>query len=133
MKIKQIVFSVYVFLCVLSIMVGCNTNINDDINSQLSLHKTTNTNSTTLVMNTKKVSVADIKKEVQSIDAIYDVAVIKGKTDTLVSYKVRHFQRFQIKPIEKEVNSKLEKKYPKENFIVSGDEKIFLAVKWGKK
>ncbi|KKK36989.1 sporulation protein [Mesobacillus campisalis] len=69
-----------------------------------------------------------IKKEVQAVPAIYDVAVIKGKREVLVAYKVKHMQRFHMKRIEKEIKEKLEKKYPKETFIVSSDFKIFIEV-----
>ena len=68
----------------------------------------------------------NIKKDVEHLDYIYDVAVIKGENEDLVVYKVKHFQRFQMKKIEKEVNEILEKRYPEENFIVSSDYKIFL-------
>ena len=75
-----------------------------------------------------------VKKDIQSLDEIYDVAVIKGKEDTLVAYKVKHMKRFGMKRIEKEINKKLEKNYPDENFIVSSDFKIFIeAVELGEK
>jgi hypothetical protein len=44
----------------------------------------------------------------------------------LVVYKVKHLQRFRMKTIEKNITNHLEKKYPKEDFIVSSDYKIFL-------
>lgn len=69
---------------------------------------------------------AKVKKDIQSLDAIYDVAVIAGKKDTLVAYKVKHMKRFGMKKIEKEINKKLETNYPDENFIVSSDFKIFV-------
>jgi hypothetical protein len=69
---------------------------------------------------------AKVKKDIQSLDAIYDVAVIAGKKDTLVAYKVKHMKRFGMKQIEKEINKKLESNYPDENFIVSSDFKIFI-------
>lgn len=75
----------------------------------------------------KNVKLAEkVKKDIQSLDAIYDVAVIAGKEDTLVAYKVKHMKRFGMKKIEKEINKKLEKNYPGENFIVSSDFKIFI-------
>jgi hypothetical protein len=54
------------------------------------------------------------------------VAVVKGKEATLVVYKVKHMQRFRMKQIEKDLTKKLEEKYPKEQFTVSSDYKIFL-------
>ena len=65
MKKKQTVYSVYVFLCLLAIMVGCNTNMNEEKDAQLALLKTTNPTPITLVSNSKKVSVTDIKKDVR--------------------------------------------------------------------
>jgi hypothetical protein len=92
----------------------------------LALIKTTNP--PPLMTEQKKDSdgAAKIRKEVSSLPEIYDVAVVKGKEDTLVVYKVKHLHRFKMKKIEKNVNNKLEKEYPKENFTVSSDYKIFL-------
>ncbi|AYA75147.1 sporulation protein [Bacillus sp. Y1] len=70
--------------------------------------------------------VASIKKDVAKFEELYDVAVIKGEEEILVAYKVKHMQRFHMVKIEGEINKMLEKKYPKENFIVSSDYKIFL-------
>ncbi|SHT01070.1 Sporulation lipoprotein YhcN/YlaJ (Spore_YhcN_YlaJ) [Mycobacteroides abscessus subsp. abscessus] len=70
--------------------------------------------------------VASIKKDVAKFDELYDVAVIKGEEEILVAYKVKHMQRFHMVKIEGEINKMLEEKYPKENFIVSSDYKIFL-------
>ncbi|HYK73361.1 MAG TPA: hypothetical protein VEV44_09605 [Pseudoneobacillus sp.] len=54
------------------------------------------------------------------------MAVIKGKKDTLVVYKVKHLHRFRMKQIEKKINKHLENKYPDEDFTVSSDYKIFM-------
>lgn len=67
-----------------------------------------------------------VKKDIQAFDELYDVAVIAGKKDTLVAYKVKHMKRFGMKRIEKDINKRLEKNYPDENFIVSSDFKIFI-------
>ncbi|NMD71503.1 sporulation protein [Bacillus sp. DNRA2] len=69
-----------------------------------------------------------VRKEVMAIEPVYDVAIVKGKKDTVVAYKVKHMHRFRMKQIEKEINEKLEKKFPKEDFIISSDYKIFLDV-----
>ncbi len=69
-----------------------------------------------------------VRHEIISIEPIYDVAVIKGGKDTIVAYKVKHLHRFKMKQIEKEINQKLEKKFPKEDFTISSDYKIFLEV-----
>jgi hypothetical protein len=96
--------------------------------SQLSLMKTTNPTPIMTDKNKGHDRVEDIKKDVSSFPEIYDVAVVKGTKDTLVVYKVKHLQRYRMKTLEKKVTKKLEQRYPKENFTVSSDYKIFLEV-----
>ncbi|MCM3586169.1 YhcN/YlaJ family sporulation lipoprotein [Mesobacillus maritimus] len=67
-----------------------------------------------------------IKKEVESLPEIYDVAVLKGEGDVLVAYKVKHMQRFRMKKIEKALKKRLESKFSDETFVVSSDYKIFI-------
>jgi hypothetical protein len=69
-----------------------------------------------------------VRKEMISMEPVYDVAIVKGGNDTLIAYKVKHMHRFRMKQIEKEINKRLEEKFPKENFTVSSDYKIFLEV-----
>lgn len=107
------------------LMSSCSQGPNEK-DSQLALMKTVNPNPTVTEKNKGQDKVEKIEKEVESFDEIYDVAVVKGKKDTLVVYKVKHMQRFNMKEIEKDLNKTLEKKYPKENFTVSSDYKIFL-------
>ncbi|RHW43593.1 sporulation protein [Neobacillus notoginsengisoli] len=95
-------------------------------NSRLALMKTTNPDPVHTVDSNSKVSEQEVKEDIASFKEIYDVAVIKGKKDVLVAYKVRHLQRFRMKAIEKKVTTRLEKKYPDANFTVSSDYKIFL-------
>jgi Sporulation lipoprotein YhcN/YlaJ (Spore_YhcN_YlaJ) len=102
---------------------GPNQKVKD---SQLALIKTTNPTPVVTDQNKIPNHVEEIKKDVSSFPEIYDVAVVKGQKNTLVAYKVKHLQRFRMKKIEKNVNKMLEKKYPKENFTVSSDYKIFL-------
>jgi hypothetical protein len=94
--------------------------------SQLALMKTTNPNPTVTQKNNGQDKVESIEREVENIDEIYDVAVVKGKKATLVVYKVKHMQRFRMKQIEKDLNKKLEEEHPKEQFTVSSDYKVFL-------
>ena len=131
MRIKQIVFYTYVISGLIAIMAGCNANNSREKDEQLALIQQTNPTPVTLVSNEKEEDFASkIEKHVEDIEEIYDVAVIKGKKETLIAYKVKHMQRFHMKGIEKELNSMLEKEFPKEDFIVSSDYKIFLeAVK----
>jgi hypothetical protein len=106
-------------------MVSCSQGQTEK-DSQLALMKTTNPNPTVTEKNNGQDKAESIEREVESIDEIYDVAVVKGKKATLVVYKVKHMQRFRMKQIEKDLNKKLEEKYPKEKFTVSSDYKIFL-------
>ncbi|CRK83443.1 Sporulation lipoprotein YhcN/YlaJ (Spore_YhcN_YlaJ) [Neobacillus massiliamazoniensis] len=96
----------------------------------MALLKTTNPSPVTTDKNQKSRNVERIKKDVSSFPEIYDVAVVEGKKNTLVAYKVKHLKRMKMKKIEGNINKLLEKKYPNENFTVSSDYKIFLeAVK----
>jgi hypothetical protein len=113
-----------IFACLFAIT-ACNQEQKGK-DSQLALIRTTNP-SPIVTEKTKSLEhVKKIESDVSSFSEIYDVAVVKGKKDTLVAYKVKHLQRFRMKSIEKKVNKLLEERYPKENFTVSSDYKIFL-------
>jgi hypothetical protein len=114
-----------IFLACLLLMSSCNQNqqIKD---SQLALMKATNPTPLVTEQNSSHDDVKKIEKDVSDFEEIYDVAVVKGKKETLVVYKVKHMQRFRMKDIEKNLTKTLEEKYPKENFVVSSDYKIFL-------
>jgi hypothetical protein len=129
MKPFQLILRVLTVLIIGVLLTGCNTG------------KTTEESRKSMIQAVDPEPVAiqdkkgknqdiaeDIKKEIQKLPHLYDVAVIKGEKEILVAYKVKHMQRFHMKKIEKEINEKLEKKYPKENFIVSSDYKIFIEV-----
>lgn len=107
------------------LMSSCNQGQTEK-DSQLALMKTTNPNPIVTEKNNGQDKVEEIEKKVSNFDEIYDVAVVKGKEATLVVYKVKHMQRFNMKKIEKDLNKTLEENYPKENFTVSSDYKIFL-------
>lgn len=136
MKETRIVLYMYMLLCIVAIMVGCNVNNTEEKDERLSLIAKTDPDPVTLVSHQKeKNPVADLKKDIEeAFDEIYDVAVIRGEKHTLIVYKVKHMQRFFMKRIEKKLNALLENHYPDEDFIVSSDYKIFLeAIKLGKK
>lgn len=67
-----------------------------------------------------------VREEVKKIDEIYDVAVIEGKKEIIVVYKVRHLNRFRMNKIEKQLTDKLKSEYPDDSFLISSDYKIFL-------
>ena len=114
-----------IFILCVSLLVSCSQGQTEK-EIQLALMKTTNPNPTVTENNNDQDNVERIEREVESIDEIYDVAVVKGKEATLIVYKVKHMQRFRMKQIEKDLNKKLEEKYPNEQFTVSSDYKIFL-------
>lgn len=121
------------FLCLIMLS-SCSSNETKGDNDYMTLLKATHPSPTNIVSGRNQVSAEDIRKEVESLDYIYDAAVIKGKNEDLVVYKVKHLQRFRMNKIEKEVTEMLEKKYPNENFVVSSDYKIFLeAARLGRK
>ncbi|MEH7307936.1 YhcN/YlaJ family sporulation lipoprotein [Neobacillus drentensis] len=113
-----------IFAC-LFFLSSCNQNLQVK-DSHLTLMKTTNPSPLVTQKNKSKDHVKKIEQDVNSVPQLYDVAVVKGKKDTLVVYKVKHLHRFRMKKIEKDVNKMLEEKYPDENFTISSDYKIFL-------
>lgn len=127
MKVKNIM----VISIILVVLVSCSQNDSNE-KSELALIKTTNPSPVLLEKNSNKKLdlVQDIEQDIESMKELYDVAIVKGKKDVLVAYKVKHLHRFKMKKIEKEMKDMLEKKYPDEKFTVSSDYKIFLeAVK----
>ena len=127
MKQFQILLGTFFLIVIGFTVTGCNMGKTSD-ESRISMIQTVNPEPTAIEGTRKKdIEIAEeVKKEIQELPAIYDVAVIKGKEEILVAYKVEHMQRFHMKKIEKELNQKLEKKYPKEDFIVSSDFKVFI-------
>jgi len=125
-KGKHMKIIYFLTFCISALLLAaCNQNqpVKD---SQLALMKTTNPSPIVTNHATRKSDVDEIKKEVSEVPEIYDVAVVKGDKDTLVAYKVKHLHRFKMKKIESNVNKQLEEQYPKENFTVSSDYKVFL-------
>ena len=110
----------------LLVLIGC-TNKEDGNDSKIALMKKTDPPPIELVDNPETDSYGHaIKREISKMKELYDVAVIQGKEETLVVYKVKHLQRFHMKRIEKKMDRYLEDKYPDEDFILSSDYKIFL-------
>ncbi|MGF2615382.1 sporulation protein [Rossellomorea vietnamensis] len=120
---KQLLGLLIITLCIS----GCAANKEDGADSKGALIKVTDPPPVELVENPETDSIGHaVKKDIAKLEELYDVAVIQGKEEILVSYKVKHTHRFHMKKIEKKMTKKLEKKYPDENFIVSSDYKIFL-------
>lgn len=112
---------------VLLFLSGCSVNEEERDDSRGALIKVTDPPPIELVENPETDSIGHaVKKEIAKLHELYDVAVIEGEKEILVSYKVKHSHRFHMKKIEKKMKKKLEKKFPDEDFIVSSDYKIFL-------
>jgi hypothetical protein len=123
MKIyKQALFMLIILMITLS---GCNQS-EEDQESRLSLIKTTNPKPIQIPHKQNENIAAQVKQDVKKFDEIFDIAVVQGKKDTLVVYKVKHLQRFRMKQIESRIMKELENKYPDEKFTVSSDYKIFM-------
>ena len=121
---NQMIKRLIIFTCLFGLTAcGQDQKVKD---SQLALMKTTNPNPIVTDRTKSRNHVEEIEQDVSSFPEIYDVAIVKGKKDILVAYKVKHMQRFRMKKIEKDMNKRLEKRYPKEKFTVSSDYKIFL-------
>jgi hypothetical protein len=122
---KYVLLLICTALAIPLTLVGCSQNEAEE-DSRRSLIQTTNPRPVQLT-NKKDGDLAErIKRDVMKFDEIYDVAVIQGKKDTLVVYKVKQLQRFRMNQIEANLNKDLEKNYPEENFTVSSDYKIFM-------
>ena len=119
-------FSLICMMLLTVALSSCNTDATQ--NSGMSLFQKSDPDPISLDEKTKAKNklVSSIKKDVAKFEELYDVAVIKGEEEILVAYKVKHMQRFKMVKIEQKMNKMLEEKYPKENFIVSSDYKIFL-------
>ncbi len=107
-------------------LTGCQAK-NSTVNDQTALLGVVNPKPTVLSNNPELIKTAGIvKKEVASFNELYDVSVTAGDHTILIAYKVKHLHRFQMKDIEKKLNSRLEKEYPNEQFVVTSDYKLFL-------
>lgn len=115
---------ILIVLC-LFMLSACSTGQTKN-DGGMSLLKTVNPKPIVTAKSENQESAAAIKKDVNSVPHIYDAAVVKGKKNALVVYKVKHLYRFKMKKIEKQITELLEKKYPNEKFTVSSDYKIFL-------
>ncbi|WP_233713271.1 sporulation protein [Lederbergia citri] len=122
--IKKIMIST--IICAIFFTGACS-NQPDEQKSKLSLIKKTQPAPIEINYKRKDDSIAfQVREEVKKKDSIYDVAVLEGDHNILVSYKVKHLQRFRMKKIEKDLTKSLKKKFPDHSFIVSSDYKIFL-------
>ncbi|QQZ08178.1 YhcN/YlaJ family sporulation lipoprotein [Heyndrickxia vini] len=112
-------------LIIVLLMIGCSHE-QDSKESRLSLMKTTQPAPVKIREQQNRSISKQVKNEVLQNEAIYDAAVIEGDKKVLVAYKVKHFYRFKMKKIEKNLQKQLNHQFPNKKFIVSSDYKIFL-------
>lgn len=123
MKIYRL--ALFMLLILTVTLSGCNQS-EEEQESRLSLVKTTNPNPVKLTSKQDENIAEQVKQDVTKFEEIFDVAVVQGKKETLVVYKVKHLHRFRMKQIERDLTKELENKYPNESFTVSSDYKIFM-------
>jgi len=70
--------------------------------------------------------VSTINTKLEETSELYDTIVIAGSEKIIVTYKVRHLNRFQMKAIEKELTKWLKEEFTDREIDVSSDYKIFL-------
>lgn len=111
---------------VLLLLASCGQNNGHPETQFVLIHSSDNQ----LVANDNSQSNDDLLQGIEEVvnlfDEIFNVVIVKGKEDILVTYKVHHMQRFRMKKIERELLKKLETKFPNEQMAVSSDYKIFL-------
>ncbi|CAH0209137.1 hypothetical protein SRABI96_02126 [Peribacillus sp. Bi96] len=121
--------SLIFFVVALCLLTACSSQ-EDGKTENLALIKRTNPEPMDIINGMdhedEKGLISKVKETVAKEDTIYDVIVVKNGKKIIVAYKVKHLQRFHMKKIEKNVTGHLEEKFPKYEFIVSSDYKIFL-------
>ena len=61
-------------------------------------------------------------------EKISEVMAVNTDKDILVAIKVKQFDRFQLKKIEKNIKTELEKQYPNYSILVSADQKMYFEL-----
>ncbi|WP_345798846.1 YhcN/YlaJ family sporulation lipoprotein [Bacillus sp. Cr_A10] len=111
-------------LMVIGLCSGCNGNqkqiadTNKDFNDSL-----------VKVSNPISQSVANqVKENISTEEEISDVKAVNSDKELLVAIKVKQFDRFQLKKIEKNLKSDLEKMHPDYKVLVSSDQKMYFEL-----
>lgn len=127
---RKYVFRSWMLLLVALCMLTACSSQGDGKTENLALIKRTNPKPMDIINGMdeedEKGLISKVKETVANEDTIYDVIVVKNEKKIIVAYKVKHLQRFHMKKIEKNVTQHLEERFPKYDFIVSSDYKIFL-------
>ncbi|MDZ5712987.1 sporulation protein [Jeotgalibacillus haloalkalitolerans] len=73
-------------------------------------------------------TIKEVAQHIEDTKELYDSVVVAADSTLVVSYKVKHLHRFQMKEIEKKMKAWLEEKYPDKEIVLSSDYKIFLEL-----
>lgn len=118
-KIKNVEIALLI-LMVIGLCTGCNGNQDQDANEDLNVSQ---------VSKPISQSVANRATENVSMEEeISDVMAVNSDKELLVAIKVKQFDRFQLKKIEKNIKSDLEKRYPDYSILVSADQKMYFEL-----
>lgn len=118
-KIKNVKIGLLI-LMVIGLCTGCNGNHAQDTNKDLNDSQ---------VSKPISQSIANQAKENVSMEEkISEVMAVNTDKDILVAIKVKQFDRFQLKKIEKNIKTELEKQYPNYSILVSADQKMYFEL-----
>ena len=123
MAYKRKQWKVYpLILMVIGLCFGCNDNTFsiDNKDSNISQVKISKPFSQTVANQAKENTILE--------EEISDVKAVNTDKELLVAIKVKQFDRFQLKKIEKNIKSDLEKMYPDHKILVSSDQKMYFEL-----
>ena len=69
-----------------------------------------------------------VTENVSMEEEISDVLAVNSDKELLVAIKVKQFDRFHLKKIEKNIKSDLKKQYPDYSILVSADQKMYFEL-----
>ncbi|MFJ8234159.1 YhcN/YlaJ family sporulation lipoprotein [Ureibacillus sp. NPDC094379] len=107
-------------LMIIGLCTGCNGNRGQDTNENLNDSQVS-----------KPISQSVANQVIENVsleEEISNVMAVNTDKDILVAIKVKQFDRFQLKKIEKNIKSELEKNYPNYSILVSADQKMYFEL-----
>ena len=109
-----------VLLLFVLIFAGCSNEPGSGINSQ----KTLQADDQKLLVDQETAAKAE--EEIKNIEEVTDVVAVNDKKLLLLGFKVKQFDKFRTKQIEKKVKERLSKSFPDYEITASSDLKIFI-------
>ena len=122
-KIKNLKVGLLI-LMVIGLCTGCNGNQDQDTDANEDLN-------VSQVKISKPISQSVANQATENVsmeDEISDVMAVNTDKELLVAIKVKQFDRFQLKKVEKNIKSNLEKLYPDYTILVSADQKMYFEL-----